>query len=100
MLAPAAVEVDIHAHIGLVERIEQFSDRPLAPAAAEIGAKMIMRVDHREAWSHDLRHRDAEPGPGQELVQVQIAFHHSASLSIYDCRLEITHQASRIGQLV
>ena len=78
LLAPAAVEIDIHAHIGLVERVEQLGDRPLAPAAAKIGAKVIMRVDHREARPRDRRGRDAELGLRQEFVQVEIAIHNNA----------------------
>src|SRR5690348_16314237 len=44
LFAPAAIKIDIDAHISLVERIEQLADWPLAPAAAEIRAKVVMCV--------------------------------------------------------
>jgi hypothetical protein len=78
LLTPAAVEVDIHAHIGLVERVEQLADRPLAPAAAEIRAKVIMRVDHREARPCDRRRLGDKRGMRQKLMQVQITIHSRA----------------------
>src|SRR5262249_6907746 len=75
ILAPAAVEVDIHAHVGLVERVEQLGGRPLAPATAEVRAKVVVGVDDREARPLDRRRRHAQLGLWAELVKVEIAIH-------------------------
>jgi hypothetical protein len=51
IFAPAAVEIDVLGHAGFIQPVEQLWQRLLIPPAPEGLSQVIVRVDHREAWS-------------------------------------------------
>src|SRR5690348_15224008 len=52
--APAAIQVHKKAHVGFVQHVEQFRQRPLIPPAAERLREVIVSINHVETRQRDL----------------------------------------------
>src|SRR5690242_15103297 len=70
--APSTVKIDVNAHVGGIQGINQFSDRPLIPATAEWRSKMVMSVDHRKARLVNAGFTHRQPGDRLEIVKKYI----------------------------
>jgi hypothetical protein len=67
--APAAIQIEILAHPGRVERLQQLSRQGVFPAAAEFDRQVGVGIDHREARPLDQRLPGDESGCGFEVFK-------------------------------